>query len=178
MRIKKVAAPMAALALAATLTTGAATSADAEHSDGARKIKTCKGKQLKVRLGKTGVAAGSTYRDIWIRNRGKRCKLTSWPRVGYASKHGTPVGFFARTNRKLPNRVVLGHNKRRKFILQTPSTGPFPRHACRPARARKIVTYVPGYIRPSTRHASKSRRFGKVCTTVRGRPSLHYRKVG
>ena len=178
MRITEIAAPIAAIALGATLTAAGATSADAHRDDGARKIEQCKGKQLKVRLGKSGVAAGSTYRDIWIRNRGKRCKLTSWPRVGYASKHGTPVGFFASTNRKLPKRVVLGHNKRRKFILQTPSTGPFPRRACRPARAHKLVTYVPGYIRPSTRHATKKHRFGKVCTTRRGRPTLYYRKVG
>lgn len=178
MRINKVAAPMAALALAATLTTGAATSADAHHGDGAKKIRQCNGKQLKVRLGKAGAAAGSTYQDIWIRNRGKRCKLTSWPRVGYASKHGTPIGFFARTYRKFRGSVVLGHTKRRKFILQTPSTGPFPKRACRPARAPKLVTYAPGYIRPSTRHTARSKAVRKVCTTLRGRSTLYYRKTG
>lgn len=176
MRIKMLAAPIAALALGTTLVSGAVTSADAQRSDdGARKIKECKGRQLAVRLGKTGVAAGSTYQAIRIRNRGRRCAIKSWPEVGYAGRHGGPVGFLAKHNRKWPHRVVLRHGETGRLLLQTPNPGNFPRGKCRPARARRIVTYAPGNIRSNTRHVNKVKHATKVCTTRRGRPHLLYR---
>ncbi|UYM07224.1 DUF4232 domain-containing protein [Solicola gregarius] len=175
MRMKKIAAAFAALTVGAALVTGAATSADANSAAGAKKIKECKGKQLKVSLGKKGAAAGSSYQAIRIRNTGRVCSINSWPEIGYASKHGTPVGHFAKHGRTWPGKVVLTHGQRGRLQLQAPNPGNFPKRVCRPAKATKIAAYVPGSIRPSSRHANRIKRPVKVCTTRRGRPSLLYR---
>lgn len=171
----KFAAAFAALTVGTALVTGATSAADAHHSDGAKKVKACKGKQLKVRLGKIDAAAGSSYQGIRIRNAGKRCSINSWPKVGYASKHGTPIGHLTKPGGKWPGKVVVAHGKRIRVVLQTPNAENFPKRVCHPAKARKVVTYVPGTIRPSSRHADRLKRATKVCTTKRGRPFLLYR---
>lgn len=169
MRIKKFAAPIAALALAATVTTGAATSADAHRGVDAKKVKECKGKQLEVRLGKTGVAAGSTYRTIKLRNSGGRCVVRTWPKVIYRHRSGVPVGFFAKHRHQRPH-LVLRHGQRGKVTLQTPNPANFPRRKCRPYRVNTLVTYVPGRVRATdTMHVDKLKRSTRVCSTKKGR---------
>lgn len=180
MSMKKVAAPFAALALGASLTAGAATTADAHGSDdGARKITECKGKKLKVRIGKTGAAAGSTYRTIKFRNRGKRCIVRTWPAVMFRHKSGVPVGFFAKHRHKRP-RLVLRHGQSGKVTLQTPNPGNFPRRKCQPYRVNRLVTYLPGRVGGSVdnMHAKKLKRSTKVCSTQKGRSRVYrMRKV-
>lgn len=177
MRIHRTIACAAAIAvgmpLTATFTAPAgATDQAVRQATHAAKVKNCKGKQLRVRFGRTGAAAGTFYRTIRFRNTKKRCAVRTWPEVGYASKRGRPVGFLA-THPHKRRTLVLRHGEVGRVALGTPEWRNFPRRACGARRATKLAVYIPGRIRPGARHVRRIPNGSmKVCTTKRGRPSL------
>lgn len=177
-RIHKITTFAAALAIGAPLTVAFTASAGATGEPGqpmphAVKAKNCKGKQLRVSFGKAGAAAGTFHRTIKFRNNGKRCALRAWPQVGYATKHGRPVGFLARPAHKLRWPLVLRHGNVGRVDLGTPEWANYPRGRCAPRRAAKLAIYVPGRINAGARHLKRVPNGPmKVCTTRLGRPSL------
>ena len=72
--------------------------------------------------------------------------------------------------------LITGPPHRRKLIA---STEPFPKRACPPARtpkARDVCTCL--HPTEHEERASRSKTVRKVCTALRGRSTLYYRKVG
>lgn len=178
MHIHRTIAAAAAIAVAMPLTATftppvAATDQPVDEAMQAAKVKNCKGRQLRIRFGRSGAAAGTLYRTIRFRNTGKRCAVRTWPEVGYARKRGRPVGFLATHPRQLRRPVVLRHGEVGRVALGTPDWRNFPRRACGARRATKLAVYIPGRIRPRARHLRKLPHGAmRVCTSRQGRPSL------
>lgn len=172
MRIQQVISGAAALTIAAPLIAFSTPNAGATPpaSDMPRpKVQHCKGKDLRISLGKLDASLGSYYQNIRFRNPGKRCLIKGWPRVLYASKAGAPVGFRAK-HRRHHHRVVLKHGAGAKVTLQTPNPENFPRKACHPRRAAAVKTFLPRHAHWA--NLNKLKRPMQVCTTKKGRPQL------
>lgn len=170
MRIQKVAASVAALAVGGALAVATGTAAGA-GPDRPAKPPTCRGGQLHTSLGPVDAAAGSYYQNVRFRNTKRRCVVRGWPNVRYARKGG-PIGHFAAHRRKPPHRLVLRHGEVGRVTLQTPNWRNFPRKRCHAKRATHVVTHVPKRVKPATRHRNKLKRPMKVCSSMQGRPRI------
>ena len=107
----------------------------------------CATRQLSLRLGAAGHAAGSTYLPIVFTNTGSAaCTMTGYPGVSFvAPSTGKQVGSAATRNRHLPSRAVplqpAGHAS---ALLQVANYLNFQPKQCAATAVSGLRVYPPG----------------------------------
>ena len=107
----------------------------------------CATRQLSLRLGVGGHAAGSAYLPIVFTNTGSAaCTLTGYPGVSFvAPSTGKQVGAAATRNSHQPSRTVtLQPAGRASALLQVANYVNFPPKACAATSVSGLRVYPPG----------------------------------
>jgi hypothetical protein len=150
---------LAALAMGAGSAVPVATASASDPYTGV-----CAGSHLTVKLGLSDGAAGSTYRQVHIRNTGSSpCTIDGYPRFVYLNHAGERIGFPAQASGS-HHALTLRPGGAGVAALQIPDWQNFPAGRCHARQAPLLAVKAPG-----TSHFRVLRLGAKVCTTKFGR---------
>jgi hypothetical protein len=146
---------------------GSATPTATAATTSAAALPTCTTAHLTLKIGETSGAAGSTYTQLVLTNRGAKCRLVGYPGVSFLDSNGQQVGLPALRQHAPVHAVVLAPGAPASATLRTPNTETFDAGACRPHDVSAIRLYPPGSTSALSVPDATT-----VCTTQAGRAEI------
>jgi hypothetical protein len=129
----------------------------------------CTTGQLRLSLGQSQGAAGSTFTPIVFTNASKHpCTLFGYPGVSFLDSTGAQVGVDATHDGGEEATVTLGPGDAANAQLQVPDPGNFSAAQCKQANAATLRVYPPGDFAALSIADAVT-----VCTTAKGAANVH-----
>jgi len=108
-------------------------------------VTSCQSADLKLSLGPTDGAAGTTYQEVVFTNTGdSSCTLHGFPGVSYVDAGGAIIGKPTTEDPGARITVVLAVHGQAHSLLRQPDAGNFPASRCHLTTTDRLQVYPPG----------------------------------
>jgi hypothetical protein len=114
-------------------------------TDTTTNLTSCQSANLKLSLGPSDGAAGTTYQEVVFTNTGtSSCTLHGFPGVSYVDAGGTIIGKPTTEDPGARITVVLAVKGKAHSLLRQPDAGNFPAARCHLTTTDRLQVYPPG----------------------------------